>query len=271
MSMLQEVSVIIPTYNREKTIKKSIDSVLCQTYPVREIIIADDCSTDGTEQLIVSWEDDRIRYCRLPENRGAGGARNYGVKQAKSELIAFHDSDDEWLPTKLEKQMNLWCEHQEYGLIYTAYRMHLMYGIEHIVPNLDRNEELYGDIFKYLLVQNTIGAPTVLTRKSIFEEVGGFDEKMKSLEDWDFALKVAKKWQIGFVPEPLLEVAQTQGGVSSKQAEYYQNRCYMLRKYRQDFLVTNTFERTVEGILSQAKADGILEQIEKMIMLYLSS
>jgi len=114
------------------------------------------------------------------------------------------------------------------------------------------------------------GAPTVLMNKSVFQEVGGFDESMRSLEDWDFALKVAKKYPIGFVPEVLLKVAGSEGGVSSNLGAYYQNRCYMLRKYRADYLVTGMFERTVQDILEKAKRDNLLAQVEKLMMFYLS-
>lgn len=270
MKQHKPISVIIPTYNRSKSILRSIQSVIDQTYPVDEIIIADDGSTDDTKDVLASIKDARVKFCSLPENRGAGGARNYGVSKARNEIIAFHDSDDEWHVDKIEKQMAIFESHPECGLIYTAYRMHLVYGIEHIVPDLNKVDELSGDIFANLLVRNTIGAPTVLMRKSIFEEVGGFDEKMRSLEDWDFALKVAGKYPIGFVAEPLLEVEQTQGSVSSAQAAYYQNRCYMLRKYRNAYLKTNTLNKAVSDILMSAQKDGIQQQVEKMLILYMS-
>ena len=266
--MKRKVSVIIPTYNREHSIEKSIRSVLNQTYPVDEVVIADDCSSDGTGDMVRSIEDARIKYYKLPGNRGAGGARNYGVKMAQNELIAFHDSDDMWHPDKLEKQMKL-LETGEYGLVYGAYRMHLQFGILHDVPELNGNRKLQGEIYKDLLVRNSIGAPTILMEKRVFNEIGGFDESMRSLEDWDFALRVAKLYPIGFVPEVLMEVESTAGGVSSNQAQYYKSRCYMLRKFRSDYLALGVFETAVLDILDKAKQDGIEEQISKMIMLYM--
>ncbi len=267
---MRTISVVIPTYNRAGNIQGAIESVLVQTYPVREVIVADDCSQDNTEEVVNGIGDDRVHYYRLPENKGAGGARNFGVSKAECEFIAFHDSDDAWVPTKLEKQMAYYEEHPECGLVYSAYEMQLPYNIRHVVPDLNRGKSLEGDIFAPLLLQNTIGAPTVVMPKRVFEEVGGFDESMRSLEDWDFALKVARKYPIGFVPEVLLKVASSAGGVSSNLGAYYQNRCYMLRKYRSEYLETNLFNSAVQDILEKAKRDNLLPQVEKLMMAYMS-
>lgn len=99
------VSVIIPSYNRALTIKRSVFSVLNQTYKDIEVIVVDDCSSDNTREVIEGIDDDRLRYYCLEENSGACVARNKGIELAKGEYIAFQDSDDEWLPNKLEVQM----------------------------------------------------------------------------------------------------------------------------------------------------------------------
>lgn len=267
-NMERKISVIIPAYNREHTIIKAIKSVLNQTYSIDEVIVVDDCSTDGTGNKVKSVDDERVRYFALPNNLGAGGARNYGVKKARNDIIAFHDSDDAWLPDKIEKQMVL-LETGEYDLVYGAYRMHLPYNILHIVPEMNSNLKLQGDIFKDLLLGNTIGAPTILMKKQVFEEIGGFDETMRSLEDWDLAIRVAKRYPIGFVPEVLMEVESSAGGVSSNIAQYYNCRCYMLRKFRADYLETGMLNAAVLDILGRAKYDGVEDQISKMIMLYM--
>ena len=101
------VSIIIPTYNRGYIIKKSIDSVLHQTYEDFELIIVDDGSTDGTKQLIDEYEDDRIKYYSYEHNKGVVYARNYGMKMAKGDCIVFQDSDDVWHSDKLEKQIKI--------------------------------------------------------------------------------------------------------------------------------------------------------------------
>ena len=98
------ISVVIPTYNRKKQLPECIRSVLAQTYRNIEVLVVDDASTDGTEELFHEIEDPRLHYLRYETNRGACYARNYGAKRAKGELIAFQDSDDTWYEDKLEKQ-----------------------------------------------------------------------------------------------------------------------------------------------------------------------
>ena len=102
-----KVSVIIPTYNRAHLVGRAIRSVLNQTYQDFEIIVVDDGSTDNTEEVVKSFNDPRIRYIRHEKNRGGSAACNTGIRAARGEYIAFQDSDDEWLPEKLEKQMQV--------------------------------------------------------------------------------------------------------------------------------------------------------------------
>lgn len=267
---LQKVSVIIPSHNRAHCITKSIQSVLKQTYPVHEVIIADDCSTDNTEEVVTQIGDARVKYYRLPANKGAGGARNYGVTKAESEWIAFHDSDDEWTKDKLEKQMAYLEKNPQVGLVYSAYKMHLLMNIEHVVPPMEDLSILEGDIYKNLLIRNSVGAPTVVMKKDIFWEVEGFDESMRSLEDWDFALKVAKNYPIGFVPEVLLDVAKSEGSVSANHAEFYKNRCYIIKKNKKEILELGLLDEILTNLLQMAQRDGILPQIQKMVCLYLA-
>ena len=114
------VSIIMPSWNTEKFIGKSIQSVLDQTYRNWELIIVDDCSTDGTDEIVASFNDERIRYLKNESNCGAALTRNYAMREAKGEWIAFLDSDDLWTPEKLEKQINFMVSNG-YTLSYTEY------------------------------------------------------------------------------------------------------------------------------------------------------
>ena len=96
------VSIIVPTYNRENVIERALRSILRQTYSAYEVIVVDDGSTDGTESVVTGLQDARIRYIALQENQGVAHARNVGIQEAKYDYVAFLDSDDEWLPNKLE-------------------------------------------------------------------------------------------------------------------------------------------------------------------------
>ena len=117
------VSVIIPTYNREKLVSRSIQSVLDQTYQDYEIIVVDDASIDNTEKVVKSFNDVRIRFLRSNLNKGGSAARNMGIIAANGEYIAFLDSDDEWLPEKLEKQISILknLKSLEWGGIYCGH------------------------------------------------------------------------------------------------------------------------------------------------------
>lgn len=116
------VSIIMPSYNSEKYIKDSIESVLKQTYPFWELLIVDDCSTDKTVDIIKSFKDERIKLFQNKTNSGAAISRNWALREVKGKWIAFLDSDDLWLPTKLEEQLKFMIDNN-YGFSYTDYRV----------------------------------------------------------------------------------------------------------------------------------------------------
>ncbi len=267
---MEKVSVIIPTYNRESTLLRAVNSVLQQTYFELELIIVDDGSTDGTADVVETIQDERVKYIRLAGNCGASVARNVGVEHAESEIIAFHDSDDAWRIDKLETQMNYLRMHPEFSMVYCSYCMH---GSEktYIVPtDLDLEGDLEGDIFPWLLVRNTIGTPTMLMYKKCFEEIGGFDTTLKSLEDWDMAIRFAHQYMIGFVEEPLLDAYCGEERISSVAGAYYESRCKMVAKYKEHLMNYGIFDTVVNRLFRQAQDADMLEMVKKMLMLYLS-
>lgn len=266
---MDKVSVIIPTYNRASKLMDAIKSVLNQTYFNIEVLVVDDGSTDNTKDMVESIEDKRIRYIKLPENMGASAARNAGAQYAESEIIAFEDSDDLWKVDKLEKQMAYWKEHPEFSMIYCQYTMH-MSDATCIAPNKEWYGEFEGDIFPWLLLRNTVGTPTMLMYRECFLEVGGFDTTMRSLEDWDFAIRFAEKYMIGYVEEPLVDAFFTEGGISSKTAAYYESRCKMIAMYKEQMLTYDIFDVAVSDLFQRAEKRNMLETVKKMLMLFLS-
>ena len=166
------VSIIIPTYNREQLIARSIKSVLNQTYQDFEIIIVDDASTDNTEEVISNFNDKRIRYIRHEKNKGAAAARNTGIRAARCDYIAYQDSDDEWLPEKLARQMELLEDASpQVGVIYTGFWKTENHRRTYIPFSWVSQKN--GDIHKELLKGNFIGSPVVLTKKECFRQGGG--------------------------------------------------------------------------------------------------
>ena len=255
--MTQPVSAVIPTYNRAATIGRAINSVLAQTYPVRELIIADDGSTDDTEHIMRACEDDRIVYHRMPVNGGAATARNAGVRLASSPLIAFLDSDDVWMPDKLEKQMAYLETHPDCKLVYCKFRYHENSDDDYgPFRDLD-GRKMEGDIRLELLERNTIGTPTVLVNRESFLSCGGFDDTLRSLEDWEFAVRFAKDNPIGFVDETLVECfLDRSSGISYNNEEHFRVRMKMLKDHREFLEQNGKLEYLIAGLFSAAARVG---------------
>lgn len=204
------VSVVIPAYNRADSIREAIESVLRQTWTDFELIVVDDGSTDGTLEAAAEVRDPRVRLVSNPQNTGAAGARNTGVSEARGTWIAFQDSDDEWLPQKLEKQMARLAENPAFvgaycGLLTVGRldprpgeRTHLRY-----VPHISVTPA-EGDILVPLLARNLISTQTLVVRRDLFLELGRFDEATTPVEDWDFVLRLAHRGPIAFIDEPLV-------------------------------------------------------------------
>ncbi|MCM1326529.1 MAG: glycosyltransferase [Bacteroidales bacterium] len=265
---MDKVSIIIPTYNRSAKLKKSIEGILRQSYENFELLVVDDASTDDTQAVVEAIADERIRYIRQAVNGGASAARNEGVRQADAPLIAFQDSDDIWKSEKLEKQMAYWQEHPEYAMIYCAYKKY-MDGQEIVVPNAAWRGSLEGKLFPWLAQRNSIGAPTMLMRKECFLEAGSFDTDLRALEDWDFALRFSLKYDIGYVDEPLVDSYDSPDGVSSGGSAYYESRCKMIGRYKEQMLAEGVFDFVVNDLFQRAQQRGALEEVKKLLMLCL--
>lgn len=224
------VSIILPTYNRSAMIAESIQSVLLQTYPYFELIVVDDASEDNTEQVVKSFKDERIIYIKLETNSGPSIARNVGIKRAQYNYIAFEDSDDLWLPQKLEKQMPLFNEN--IGLVYCAYRYESP-GYSFRVPSDHRPlTELSGNIFDSLWRQNAIGTPTMVIKKECLQQVGMFSESIKSLEDWELVLRIAKRYEITFLNEVLVSAKYSTTGVNHNRVERIRSILYLMEEFK---------------------------------------
>lgn len=200
------VSIIVPTFNRAQLVIEALKSLLNQTYKKFEIIVIDDYSTDNTAELISNINDDRICYFCLSKNQGAPAARNIGLKKANGQLIAFLDSDDQWVSTKLEKQVAFFEREQHIGLVYT--------GIKFINNQYERTlvPKVRGDISKSILKKNYVGpTSSVLIKKELIDEVGGFDITLTSCQDWDLFIRIGQICEIDYIAEPLVLYFEHEG------------------------------------------------------------
>ena len=225
-----KVSFVIPTFNRGGEITRSIYSVLAQTFHDLELIVVDDCSSDNTEALVKAIKDARIRYVRLEQNVGGAEARNVGSRLARGKYIAFQDSDDEWFCHKLEKSVKELESAPQVGALFTAFiqiwdtgcrKMPLWAGIPK-TPNF----------FESLLWRNVVGTPTLVVRKSVLDEVGGFDRSMPRYQDWELGLRLACVTEIKYLDEPLLLSYVTAGSITHDQLAHSEALSRIYKKHR---------------------------------------
>lgn len=188
----------MPSYNSGSYIAESLESILDQSYQDFEIIVVDDGSTDNTIEIVQSYEE-RVKLFRQ-ENHGSAAARNRGAREAKGKWLAFLDSDDVWAPDKLEHQLdncgNMSWSHTDWFFIGA--------GQDGTVKGTDRAPKFSGSVLARLVVSNFVGTSTVLVRRDVFFDAGGFDVSLMALQDWDLWLRIAVKHELAYVPEPLV-------------------------------------------------------------------
>lgn len=198
------VSIIIPTYNRSKLLRQAIASVLAQTYQDFELIIVDDGSTDDTKSVIEAIPDDRIRYI-WQENQQRCAARNTGIAAAQGEYLAFLDSDDLWLPRKLELQLDAIDRYPDISASHgRCVRMNQ--DFEFIYPHelySSGEPEWVGDVRESLLMRNPFASQGVVAHRRLFETVGGFDVSLPHSEDWDMWIRLSAITHFCLINEPV--------------------------------------------------------------------
>jgi len=210
------VAVVIPCYNREKYIRQAVDSVLAQDYPETSLIVVDDGSSDRSRQVLESYGD-QLKVLTHPngENRGQSASINLGLACSESEYVAILDSDDWWATEKLSLQVSYLEAHPEVGLVYgngyqvteVGERKWRMYGSDHREDS--DPARVLADC--YFLVPNNS-----LVRRSVFNDVGGFDETLRAAQDHDIAIRIAEVTRIGYIPEVLFFYRRHADSISNK-------------------------------------------------------
>lgn len=220
MSHAPKISVILPTYNRAGTLSRAIRSVLSQNLDDLELIVVDDASTDSTTELMRGWTDPRLAYVRHERNAGAAAARNTGVRRARGQYLAFQDSDDEWLPGKLEQQLRaLETAPLEVGLALC--RLVRWDGrTAFYLPGAGHPSLRTGDFRGALLRHNFALTSGWFLRKSAFDAIGPFDETLPPLEDWEWLIRYHEQFRSTLVTEPLAMIYESPDSISSDSSKY---------------------------------------------------
>ena len=261
------ISVILPTYNRAYCLERAINSVLNQSYTDLELIVVDDGSDDGTKELVQKLQkaDSRVKYFYTRINQGPAAARNYGIEQASGDYLAFQDSDDLWRPEKLSLQMK---RMEEMGADFCYHEVQCDFGNGQyaILPQQELAiQKKEGDIYAQMLYDNLVDCPSLLVKRVCIDRIGVFDTQMKALEDYDLALRLAREYRAAFVNQVLLDSGYTSGSVSLQAVNYLNASCYLLAKYKADYLATATLNHRLERILEDSKRIGLQEQYIQLL------
>jgi glycosyltransferase involved in cell wall biosynthesis len=200
------VSIVVPTFNREHCIENAIKSIV--TNLPHEILVIDDGSRDRTEQVVSVLALQNLHFIKHKVNQGAAAARNTGIKLAKGKYIAFLDSDDTWLPYKLDKQVEFLARHSEVRVCYTSFFYKKKSGKQAIrCPLQDNYTSFLSGCF--------IGpGTTLLLEKEIFNEIGYYATDLKRFEDWDLLLRLCRRFPLKRLNLPLAIVNQSSAPVS---------------------------------------------------------
>jgi glycosyltransferase involved in cell wall biosynthesis len=214
--MSPKVSVLVATFNCGKFLKETLQSVQGQTWCDYEVVIIDDGSTDETEAVVRTFiPDGRFRYYRT-EHRGQSAAKNLSIKMSRAPLLAFLDADDVWMPDKLQRQLQLLNERPDVGVVYARREMidedgrHLPYQ----QPPLYR-----GNILQRIFLDNFICFSSVMVRRSVFDQVGTFDEGIPLAVDYELWLRVASNFLFDYVDAALIKYRTGHANLSRRAEE----------------------------------------------------
>ena len=230
-----EISVIINCHNSEKYIKKTIISVLDQTYKDFELIIFDNNSKDSTKEIVETFKDSRIKYFSTVTKYNLGKARELAVKNAKNCWISFIDSDDLWLSNKLYEQVEYIKKNSEVGLVYTDY----IYINEH---DIELKKKSYTEYYKSLTIEklikkNFICFSSIIFNKEKIRSNNTFNKILKNSEDFDLILKIAKYESLGFIKKKLVKYRLHQNNLTKFQTKRsYSEWQYLVYKYSKNHL-----------------------------------
>jgi len=230
--MASLVSTVIPTFNRRTDVLIAVGTALGQTYRPQEVIVVDDGSTDGTAEALREAHGDALKIVRT-ERLGVSGARNRGMAAATGEFIALLDSDDVWAADKLQKQVAFLEARPDYGMVLTDVGQ---MGADRKTYDVLRRRRFIpedGAVLRHILRQPALAPSSALFRRRVIDEVGMFDTSLPTAEDIDFHLRVALRFPIGVIEEPLTCCMRGHDGLSAL-ARTYADYMFVIERFLLD-------------------------------------
>lgn len=224
------ISVVIPSYNRANTIKRAVESVLEQTYTDLEVIVVDDCSDDDTEAAVSTIGDLRVRYERLDKRSGACVARNRGIEVSHGEYIAFQDSDDKWLPGKLEIQLKAMTDNDADVCFCRLKRHYTGKDNRTVLWPESLTEDGFMDHVR-LRRRSYASTQTIIARRHVFDDVL-FDPGVVKSQDYDWMIRASRKYRTYYVSTPLVDQYLQPDSISIGYDRFVTSRQYLLDKYK---------------------------------------
>lgn len=249
------VSIIMPTYNRADVILRAVKSILKQTYGMWELLIIDDGSMDETETVIAGLKDERIRYFKLKNNRGACYARNQGLAAAKGEYITFLDSDNMWEKIYLEERLAVLKKMpKNVGGVFGYTRMIRNDKTLCVFPPKDLGEKMARSrtnipLVRQMLFENIIDTNTIVLRRECVESVSGFCEELQRLQDWEYFFRILYQsgYRIKFTGDCLVRNYLSKDSISHRSNDdaYWDARIFFMEKYRTVLEEYGCFEEVI--------------------------
>lgn len=252
-AVLPAVSIVIPVFNRVESVRMAVESVLRQSFTDFELLVVDDGSTDGTMAALDGIGDPRLRRLANPRNMGVSAARNTGIREARAPWVAFQDSDDEWLPRKLEKQMaRLATAGPETVACYCGMLTTLLERSEGPTgtkaPAPGRKAVIYlpdpqfagveGNLQPALLRGSFVSTQMLVARRDALLQIGGFDETLPALVDWECVIRLAEQGAFAFVDEPLVLQVFSENSITRSRRKRADARARIVAKHRALFAAT---------------------------------
>lgn len=238
-------SIVIPTFNRKPFLKKALESVLGQTFPDWELIIVDDGSNDETDGLVLSYNDSRIKYI-YQENRGPSSARNHAIKESAGNYICPLDSDDWWDKDKLKTHIEYIKAYPEYKIFHTQ---EIWHRGGQILQQKQKHKKPSGSIFPQCLPLCCVSISTAAIHRSVFPDVGMFDEGLPACEDYDFWLRVSLKYKVMLIDKQLTLKDGGRPDQLSQRPGLDRYRIIALEKLLKNDTLTNEQKETVQNEL----------------------